>query len=123
MSTYLPSFMQGSQTVFELLIGRHLLRHFQMAPPGATGWCRLVPIFNTNLPCVKEYLPTKFHADISNGSRVIDRTSFVTSFSDGATWCHRVVLPGDHFQYQPTLGRGVPTYQVSCRYLKQFSSY
>ena len=70
--------MQISQTVFELLIGRRLLHHFQMAPPGATGWSNLLPIFKTNLPCVKEYLPTKFYADISNGFRVVDRTSFVT---------------------------------------------
>ena len=100
-----------------------MLRHFQMVPPGATGWCHLVPIFNTNLPCVKEYLHTNFHADISNGFWIINRTSFGTSFSDGATWCHRVVPPGAHFQYQPTLCQGVPTYQVSCRYLKRFSNY
>ena len=42
---------------------------------------------------------------------------------DGTTWCHRVVPPGAHFQYQPTLCQGVPTYQVSSRYLKRFLNY
>ena len=35
----------------------------------------------------------------------------------------QIVPPGAHFQYQPSLCQEVPTYQVSCRYLKRFFSF